>query len=91
MPIGKPLGAPINHGEEAMTFDLPKLYKYEENLERIAYESAVEAIQEFFGVDDVEDLLDDQKRSVQIYVNGMDDSGLMYPGFRQVLCDWGIE
>jgi hypothetical protein len=74
-----------------MKFDVPRLYKYEENLERESYESAVDAIQKFFATDDIDELTDEQKVAVQTYVNDMNSYSLMYGGFREVLNNWGIE
>ena len=51
-----------------MTFDVPRLYKYEENLERESYDGAIQIIQEFYEVEDVDELTDEQKAAVSIYV-----------------------
>lgn len=74
-----------------MRFDVPRLYKYEENLERESYESAVDAIQQFFDTDELDELTDEQKVAVQTYVNDMNSYSPMYHGFREVLSNWGIE
>ena len=74
-----------------MTFDVPRLYKYEENLERESYDGAVQIIQEFYEVEDVDELTDEQRAAVSIYVNDIDEYSLMYPGFLEVLSGWGIE
>lgn len=70
-----------------MAFDVPRLYKYEENLERESYECAVQLIQEFYEVDDIEQLTDEQQAAAGIFVNDMNKYSLMYPGFREVLSE----
>lgn len=74
-----------------MTFDVPKLHKYEENLERESHDSAIHAIRVFYEVDDIDELNQEQKVAVQAYVNNMNEYSLMCHGFREVLSNWGVE
>ena len=74
-----------------MTFDVPKLHKYEENLERESHNSAIHAIQVFYEVEDVDELNHEQKIAVRTYVNNMNEYSLMCQGFREVLSNWGVE
>lgn len=73
-----------------MLFDVPKLHKYEDQLERDSYENAVLIIRQFYDIDDINALTEDQKLAVQNFVTNMNEYSLMCFGFREVLNNWGI-
>ncbi|MDG0992841.1 MAG: hypothetical protein P8O15_09940 [Luminiphilus sp.] len=73
-----------------MQFDVPRLHKYEDQLERDSYENAILIIQQFYDIDDINTLTEEQKVDVQHFVTDMNEYSLMCFGFREVLNNWGI-
>ena len=76
-----------------MSFDVPKIHKWAENIENTLTEWAEESIQEHYGVDEMSELDADQIAEIQEFVDGSEDTWYDWVciGFRNVINWWENE
>ena len=76
-----------------MTFDVPKIHKWAENIENTLTEWAEEAIQEHYGVESMSELDEDQIAEIQAFVDDADESWYDWVciGFKNVINWWENE
>ena len=76
-----------------MSFDVPKIHKWAENIENTLTEWAEEHITEWYGVDDVLELDEEQIGEVQAFVDEAEDSWYDWVciGFRNMINYWENE
>jgi hypothetical protein len=76
-----------------MTFDVPKIHKWAENIENTLTEWAEEQIQEHYGVDEMSELTEDQINEIQEFVDNAEDMWYDWVciGFRNVINWWETE
>lgn len=71
-----------------MAFVWPKMYKWEENIERTIIDDVTEYVCEHYGIDEVEDLTQEQVNEIEKFCNEYNWEFLMAPGFRYILNLW---
>lgn len=76
-----------------MSFDVPKIHKWAENIENTLTEWAEESIQEHYGVDEMSELNEDQIAEIQAFVDEAEDAWYDWAciGFRNVINWWENE
>lgn len=67
-----------------MAFEWNKMHKWEENIERDITESVYEYVCEYYGIDDVGDLTEEQYREIEAYAEEYNFS-IMRIGFSNLL------
>ena len=70
-----------------MSFKWDRMYKWEQNIERDITDSVYEYVCEYYGIDDVGDLTQEQYREVEAYAEEYSFS-IMSIGFSNLLNDW---
>lgn len=73
-----------------MAFDVPKIHKWAENAERILTEWAEDEIREFYSIDDMEELTEDQINEIREFVEESWYDWVCI-GFRNVINWWENE
>ena len=71
-------------------FDVPKLHKWADNIEHTLTEWAIDAVQEHYGVDDTDDLTEEQWEELRDWVDNKYDtpSDWILIGFNNILNAW---
>jgi len=74
-------------------FDVPKLHKWADNIEHTLTEWAMDAVQEHYGVDDTDDLTEEQWQELRDWVDNMYDTSYdwILIGFNNILNAWENE
>ena len=73
-------------------FHWDKMYKHEENIERDITERVEEYVKEFYNVDSIYDLTDDQINELDNFRNNdISEYSVMQIGFSNVINDWENE
>lgn len=71
-----------------MSFTWDKMYKWDENLEREMIDNVTEYVCEYYSVDEVEDLTQEQVNEIEKFCEEFEWNILMAPGFRYILNLW---
>lgn len=76
-----------------MSFEVPKIHKWAENIEHTLTEWAESEIQEFYGVDEMSELTEEQINEIQEFVDEAEESWYNWVcvGFRNVISWWENE
>ena len=71
-------------------FDVPKLHKWADNIEHTLTEWAMDAVQEHYGVDDTDDLTEEQWQELRDWVGNKYDTPYdwILIGFNNILNAW---
>jgi hypothetical protein len=74
-------------------FDVPKLHKWADNIEHTLTEWAMDAVQEHYGVDDTDDLTEEQWQELRDWVDNKHDTPYdwIMIGFNNILNAWENE
>ena len=73
-------------------FHWDKMYKHEENIERDVTERVEEYVKEFYNVDSIFDLTDDQINELDNFRNNdISEYSVMQIGFSNLINDWENE
>jgi hypothetical protein len=64
-----------------MSFEIRKMHKWEENIEREVTDGVFEFVCEHYGIDEVEDLTKEQIEEVREFWDGMNEYSPIYIGF----------
>lgn len=68
-------------------FDVPKLHKWADNIEHTLTEWAMDAVQEHYGVDDTDDLTEEQWQELRDWVDSNYDTPYRFQTIRSPY-DW---
>ena len=71
-----------------MSFEWNRMYKWDENYERQMVEDVSEYIREYYNVEEIEDLTQEQINEIEAYCEGFDWNMMMAPGFRYIINQW---
>ena len=74
-----------------MSFDWPRIHKWEENIERDITDSVWEYICEFYGVEEISELTTEQIQEVEAFRDELNEYSLMQWGFSNVINHWESE
>ena len=74
-----------------MSYDYPRIHKAEENIEHQVTDWVYEHVCEFFGVDDISELTEDQISEVEAFRNELNEYSPMQIGYSNVLGQWDME
>jgi len=76
-----------------MSFDVPKIHKWVENIENTLTEWAHDKIQEHYGIDSIDDLNEIQIDEIKEFVDNAEDTWYDWVciGFRNVIGWWENE
>ena len=74
-----------------MSFEWPKMYKWEENVERTINDDVEQYVLEYYGVEEVTDLTKDQISELHAYCEGFEWQFLFSIGFQNVINMWESE
>ena len=74
-----------------MSYDYPRIHKAEENIERQVTEWVEEHILEFFGVDEISELTEDQVDEVIAFREDLNEYSPMQIGYSNVISMWESE
>ena len=71
-------------------FDVPKLHKWADGIEHTLTEWAMDAVQEHYGVDDTDDLTEEQWQELRDWVDNKYDTPYdwILIGFNNILNAW---
>lgn len=72
-------------------FDWPRMYKWEENIERDVTDSVYEYVEEYFGVDSILELSEDQIRMIEAFRDEVNEYSPMQWGFSNLINHWESE
>ena len=73
-----------------MAFDVPKMYKFEDHIEDQATDYAINVVEDFYGVEDFNDLTQEQIEEIRIFAE-YDDRNFYTNtamGLRNVISMW---
>ena len=68
-----------------MSFEWPRIHKWEENIEHQVTDSVYEYVCEHYGIDDVEELDGDQLAEIESFREGLNDYSVMQIGFSNLI------
>ena len=71
-----------------MSFDWYKIHKYEENYEREITENVYDYVRDFFDIDEIDELTEDQMNEVQAFRDNHNEYSVMQIGFSNLINDW---
>jgi hypothetical protein len=71
-----------------MSFEWNRMYKWDENYERQMVEDVSEYIREYYNVEEIEDLTQEQINEIEEFCEGFDWQIMMAPGFRYIMNQW---
>ena len=74
-----------------MSFDWPRIHKWEENLEREITDSVWEYVCEFYGVEEISELTLEQIQEVEAFRDELNEYSPMQWGFSNVINHWESE
>ena len=74
-----------------MSFDWPRIHKWEENLEREITDSVWEYVCEFYGVEEISELTLEQIQEVEAFRDELNEYSPMQWGFSNVIIHWESE
>lgn len=74
-----------------MTFEWNRIHKWEENIEREVTDSVREYVCEFYGVDEIGELTEEQMNEVQAFREELNEYSPMQWGFSNIYSEWEME
>lgn len=74
-----------------MSFEWPRIHKWEENFEREATDAVYEYVLEFYGVEEVSELTEDQINEVAGFREEISEYSPMQIGFSNLVNHWESE
>lgn len=74
-----------------MAFEWPRIHKWEENIIRNIEESVHEYVFEYYGVDDVSEITEEQIEEVREFFEGEHEDSILSCGFYSLLNWWENE
>jgi len=75
-----------------MSFDIPRVHKWEENIEREVTDELYSYVCEYYGVDEIADLTEEQMNEVEAYRdNDLNEYSPLQIGFSNIIQNWESE
>ena len=74
-----------------MAFAWGRIHKWEENYERDITEDVRTYVCEYYGVDDITELTEEQINEVQAYRDELNEYSVMQWGFSNIYSEWEME
>ena len=74
-----------------MSFDIPRVHKWEENIEREVTDELYSYVCEWFGVEEIGELTDDQIQEVEAYRDDLNEYSPLQIGFSNIINHWESE
>ena len=71
-----------------MTFEWHKISKYEENYERDITDNVHDQVRDYYDVDEIDDLTEEQMDEVKTFRDEYNDYSVMQIGFSNLINDW---
>jgi len=71
-----------------MTFEWHKIGKYEENYERDITDNVYDYVRDYYDVDEIDDLTEEQMDEVKTFRDEYNDYSVMQIGFSNLINDW---
>jgi hypothetical protein len=71
-----------------MAFEWPKIYKVEEQIEQQSVDWVYEYVCEFYDVEDIEELTEEQINEIDNYRDGLSSYSVMQAGFSNIIHQW---
>ena len=71
-----------------MAFEWPKIYKVEEQIEQQSVDWVYEYVCEFYDVEDIEELTEEQINEIDKYRDGLSSYSVMQFGFSNIINQW---
>lgn len=71
-----------------MTFEWHKISKYEENYERDITDNVYDYVRDYYDVDEIDDLTEEQMDEVKTFRDEYNDYSVMQIGFSNLINDW---
>jgi len=71
-----------------MAFEWPKIYKVEEQIEQQSVDWVYEYVCEFYDVEDIEELTEEQINEIDKYREGLYSYSVMQVGFSNIINQW---
>ena len=72
-------------------FRWDRMYKWEENIERMIFDGAEEYVKEFYGVEDIADLTPEQISEIEKFIEELSYESFMVRGLRDIINYWDSE
>ena len=74
-----------------MKFEWNKIHKYEENFEREIREAIEEYVLEFYDIESVGELIEEDITSITDFKNWIGEYSVMQIGFSELIAEWESE
>lgn len=74
-----------------MSFEWPRIHKWEENIEHQVTEAVESYVLEFYGVEEITDLSEEQIRDVEAFRDDFNEYSPMQWGFSNIINHWENE
>lgn len=71
-----------------MSFEWIKMHKWEDNIEREIIDSVYEYVCEYYDVEDIDNLNQDQIDEIDSYRNELNEHSIMQLGFSSLISQW---
>lgn len=71
-----------------MSFEWPRIHKWEENIEREVTDNVREYVLEFYGLDEIAELTEEQMNEVQAFRDELNEYSPMQWGFSNIYNEW---
>ena len=71
-----------------MNFEWPRIHKWEDNILREIDESVQEYVFEFYGVEEIEELTEEQIEELRDFIEGDHEGSIMSSGFYTLINWW---
>lgn len=71
-----------------MSFEWPRIHKWEDNILREIDESVQEYVFEFYGVEEIEELTEEQIEELRDFIEGDHENSIMSSGFYTLINWW---
>jgi len=71
-----------------MAFEWNRIHKWEENIERDITDSVYEYVLEYYGVDEIEGLSEEQIKEIEKFRDELNEHSIMQLGFSNLLNQW---
>lgn len=75
-----------------MSFDIPRVHKWEENIEREVTDELWSYVCDYYGVDEISELSEEQIQEVEYYRdNDLNEYSPLQIGFSNIINNWESE
>lgn len=74
-----------------MSFEWNRIHKWEENIEAQVKDSVFEYVMEYYGVDEIQELTQQQLDEIMIFKEELNEYSVMQWGFNELISYWENE